>query len=703
MLFSYNWLQSFFKGKLPRPEELADLLTMHSFEVEEVKKTGSDFVLDIDVLPNRSHDCFSHMGVAKEIGALINAKFQFSVSKPKQKKSLETKNFVSVDLRNKIACPRYIAAVFTDVGVDDSPKWLKDRLKVCGLRSINNIVDIANYVMLETGQPLHVFNGDKIEGKKIIVRFAKKGEKIVTLGKELYTLAENVLVIADAVKPIAIAGIKGGIVPEVNKSTKVVILESANFAPGVIRNGSIRLGLRTDASLRFEHGIDPNLAELALFRAGFLIQKIAGGKMAERPIDIYQKKIRPKRVRLELDYVSRLLGVKIPEKEIISILKRLGFKILGRSLSGPRKGKKYLLVQAPSYRLDIDIPEDLIEEIGRVYGYEKINPVFPMISSVPPKRNLRVFWGNVVKDILKGVGFTEVYNYSFVSEEIANIFGIDRSIELKNPMNSEQKYLRPSLIPNLLKNVKTNVKETGFQDRQIMIFELGKTFQKFPKGKAEVKTGFVIKEKSFILRENNQLTGLITGDAFYQVKGVVDLLFKELGISNVWYDQYLPKPEESELSIWRPNGSAEIRAGNDKIGFLGEISPLVLDKLKIPKKVSVFDINFEFLSKVASEEHEYMPISRYPAAVRDLAVLVPFKVKVVDVLNKINIAGGSLVRDVDLFDIYENENIPSGKKNLAFHIIYQAKDRTLSSEEINQIQEEIIKVLEENPEWEVRR
>ena len=704
MLFSYNWLQSFFKKKLPKPEKLAEILALHSFEVEEVKRVRKDWALDIDVLPNRAPDCFSHLGITREISAILNYKLGIGEWKLTEDKNLKAKDFVSVEVKPRQACPRYTARVITDVKVGPSPKWIRDRLEVCGLRPINNVVDIANYVMLETGQPLHAFDSEKLEGQKIIIRFAKEREKIVTLDEEKYDLDEDILVIADEKSPVAIAGIKGGKLPEIDNKTKIVVLESANFNPKVIRKGSKTIDLKTDASWRFEHGIDPNLTEIGINRAAFLIQKIAKGNVAKGLIDFYPKKVLPKRIRLDFDYVKSLLGREIPKKEIINILKRLDFKITGvRPLQ--------IEVEVPTFRLDISIPEDLIEEIGRIYGYQRIKATFPTVSLIPPKRNLDIFWENVIKNILKEAGLTEVYNYSFVSPEQFSIFNsqfskvVDelrsssrfanaRVIEVENPISEEQKYLRPSLIPNLLKNVQKNQKNF----REIRIFELGKIFQA-PR------------------TEKRMLTGLITGDAFYQMKGVIDSLLQKIGISNIWYDEFEATPEDSnppatlpskgrapsKISIWHPKICAEIKVDHEEIGFLGEISQKILGDLEIEGKLVVFDIDFEKLQRLSSEETIYQPISRYPAAVRDIAVLVPPEIRVEEVLNKIETAGGILVKDVDLFDIYEGEELPEGKKNLAFHIIYQAKDRTLSSKEIDEIQDKIIKALEEELEWEVRK
>jgi len=649
MVFSYNWLQSFFQKKLPAPNKLAELLTIYSFEVGEVKKNKGDFSLDIEVMPNRAGDCFSHIGITREISAILNWPFKAPAS---IKTSKGKESFITVEVKDKRACPRYTAKVLTEVKVGPSPKWLQDQLRVCGLNSINNVVDIANYVMLETGQPLHAFDGEKLAGKKIIVRLAKDREKIVTLDEQKFDLDPNILVIADARAPIAIAGIKGGKLPEIDKKTKVVVLESANFDPRVIRKGSKRLSLKTDASLRFEHGLDANLTELAINRAAYLMQKIARGKVAQGLIDVYPQKVYPKRIKLDLNYLERLLGVKIPAKEIKSILSRLGFQIKGST------------VIIPTFRRDMAIPEDLIEEIGRIYGYEKIPAVFPIASLVPAKRNEEVFWEDMAKNILKEAGFSEAYNYSFISENDAKAFGVNSLIELANPMSDEQKYLRPSLIPNLLKNVQKNQKHFD----KIKIFELGKVFEQN--------------------QEKRELAGILTGDAFYQVKGIIDLLLNKLGVSNIWYG-------EGKIPFCHPKKCAEVKVNNTKIGFLGEMRGV--------DKIVVFDLDFDKLQKLVSEEHQYMPLSKFPSAVRDLAILVPRQTKVVQVLNKINAAGGKLVRDVDLFDIYEGEELPQGKKNLAFHIIYQSETKTLKSKEVDEIHQKIIKTLEKEPTWQVRK
>lgn len=662
---------------------------MRSFETtcQKPKAGNREAILDIDILPNRGPDCFSHLGIAREISAITGFKCIIDACQLKEDKEIKTKDFIKVEVKERAACSRYTARMITGAKIGFSPKWMRERLEDCGLKPINNVVDVANYVMLETGQPLHAFDGEKLEGRKIIVRFAKQGEKITTLDREKYDLEKEILVIADAKKPVAIAGIKGGKTPEIDLKTKVIVLESANFNPRVVRRGSKRIDLKTDASWRFEHGIDQNLTESAINRAASLIQEIAQGRVAQGLIDICPKKVLPKQIKLDLNYLQRLLGVEISKKEIIDILQKLQFKII-QPLN--RLTAQQLIIEVPTLRLDLSIPEDLIEEIGRIYGYQRIPALFPITALIPPKRNLDIFWKNLSKDTLKEAGFTEIYNYSFISERDREIFKYDKEelIEVENPTSLDFQYLRPSLIPNLLKNIEKNFRNFA----EMKIFELGKIFFKKQKGKKKEQFG-----------EKRMLTGLIAGQAFYQSKGTVDLLLNKLGISDIWYDEYQPTPEESKTAVWQLKKCAEIKISHEEIGFLGEISPKILDNLKVAVKATVFDIDFEKLSRLTSEEHEYRPISRFPSAVRDMAVLVPREVKVSQVLNKIHDTGKELIRDVDLFDIYEGEELPAGKKNLAFHIIYQAEDKTLTAEDIDKIQNKIIQSLEKEKRWEVRR
>ncbi|KUK66083.1 MAG: pheT, partial [Parcubacteria bacterium 34_609] len=446
MIFSYNWLQSYFTEKLPTPEKLAEVLTMHSFENEYIEKKGSDYILSIDVLPDRAGDCFSHNGIAKEISVLLNKKIIY----PKIKTKETLKDSIPVKIENSDDCLRYTALIIKNVKIEESPKWLKEKLEVCGINSINNIVDITNYVMLETGQPLHVFDDDKISGG-IIIRRAKKGEKISLLGGKEYVLDENILIIADEEAPLAIAGIKGGKKAEITNETKNIVLESANFNHKLISTTARRLNIRTDASLRFEQKIDPNLTSYAIDRAASLIDLPSSTK-----IDVYKKKLKPWNIKINIDEINKTLGIDIPQKEVERILKSLGFVV-----------KENMVVEVPTYRQDITIPENITEEVGRIYGYDKIPLTLPHFSE-PAKMNDDIFWQNKTKDIMKELGYSEVYGYSFIGDQEKEDFNLTVR-EINNPVSSYYKYLRPTIIPQLINFTKENLK---YFDK-VKIFELG--------------------------------------------------------------------------------------------------------------------------------------------------------------------------------------------------------------------------------------
>jgi len=672
MKFSYNLLQSFFEKKLPKPEKLAEILTMHLFSVEEIEKVGKDFALDIEVLPNRT-DCYSHFGIAREISAILDYRLKMADWKLKEEKNLRAKDFVEVEVKE--GCNRYTGRIILNPEIKESPDWIKERLEVCGIKPINNVVDITNYVMLELGQPLHAFDYEKIKGKKIIVRKAKKGEKILTLDDEEYELDKDILVIADSKSPIGIAGIKGGKESGISENTKIIFLESANFEKEIIRKGSRKIDLRTDASLRFEHGLDPKLTEIAVNRAAYLMAEICGAKVAKGLIDFYPKKLVQKKIIFDSKRTNSILGIEIPEKIQIKILKSLGFLV--------KEKREKLEVFVPTFRLDVSIEEDLVEEIGRIYGFDKIELSFPKTILIPPRENEEIFWENFVKDSLKEMGFVETQNYSFLSLDLAKKtgFSLKDLIEIENPVSLEFQFLRPSLICGLLKNIKENQKRF----EEIKIFEFGKVFKKEKRKNIEKK----------------MVAGAILGEKFFEMKGVLDALLSRMGIPNFWFDFYKPSPEESKRSLWHLKRSSEIKIGDEEIGFFGEISQKVLSEIGIEKKVTAFEIDFEKLAKLATEEKEFEKISPYPAILRDISVLVPENVLVEDVLNEIEAVGGKIIEDVDLIDIFEREE--ENRKSLTFRIVFRAKERPLKKEEVDEVFKKIVENLEKKPTWQVRK
>ncbi|MDP2664620.1 MAG: phenylalanine--tRNA ligase subunit beta [bacterium] len=680
MLFSLNWLQELVKTQLPKPEALADDLALHVFEVEGIEKKGDDVLFDVTILPQRA-DCLSHQGLAREICAIEKKELQeleyvpLKVQKgnlPSLKVVIESRDFVQ----------RYAALVVEGIALAPSPQWMQKRLESLGINPINNIVDITNFVMLELGQPLHAFDFGKIQGNFMRVRETRSGEKLELLDDTEMVFPKGVLVIEDEKRLIDLAGIKGGKVSSIGKTTRSVVLQAATFDPKKIYQTVKLINYRTSAADIYAHGVDPNLAEAALARAAFLLNKFGGGKIVQF-IDIYPKKRKPLSIVFPKSAVEKLLGADIPAKDMVSILSRLGFKV-----AGPR-------VLVPTWRQDVAIVEDLVEEVGRIYGFHTILAKFPQAHVVPPEENQEQFWLEKVKDTLKEVGLTELYNYSFIGEKdisslLYSVQDQGKLIELQNPMSEDFKFLRVNLLDNLLKNIAFN--EKAFQGKDMKLFEVGKVFEKTQKGFDERTMIGVVLSPTIKSR-----------DAFFEAKGVVDLLFARLGITDSWYDEFQAVPDRGRSNLWQKGKSAEIKVGQKEIGFLGEISSAVLANKGIERQVVAFEIDAQALLIHALEEREYRPPSRFPPALRDIALFVPREIKVEDVLNVMERAGGSLVADIDLFDMYEGEELQNSKKSLAFHIVYQAEDKTLRNEEVDTLHTKIIKALEENPEWEVRK
>ncbi len=661
MKFSYNWLDSFFKKDLPKPQKLADKLMMRFFEVEEVRKMDDDTLIDIDILPNRASDCFSHFGVAKEIAAI----YDLEIIDPENKfdsKEEEVGDLVDVKIDNNLT-PRYVLRGIKGLEVGETPDFIKKRLEVCGLQSINNIVDITNYVMLETGQPLHAFDGGKV-GELIKVRRAKKGESIMTLDGDEKELDESILVIADKDKPVGIAGIKGGEGPEIDKDTVLIYLEAANFEGKTIRRASKKLKLRTDASSRFSHGLDPELAERASKRAIYLMKKYANGKPLKGVVDEYPDPVEKKTINLSIKKTQSLLGVEVSKNKIESILKKIDFTIKS-------KDDDTLEVEIPTKRRDVSLEEDLIEEVGRLYGYENIEPAPPKATVTTPETNFQIFWEDKIRDLFKGAGFVENYNYTFIDEQVKDIFGYGDLIEMKNPVSAKYKYLRPELIPHLLNNIKEN--ENGFED--IRIFEIGKIFPD---------------------KEQKMIGGAVNKLSFRELKGVIDLLFEDLGIGT-------PNYKNKEANSWHTGKTAEVFIGKESFGLLGEVNSDLISKNKIESNVFAFQLNMDKIADLATSKTEYKKISKFPTAVKDLSVLVPTDVRYEKVLDVVKSIGGELLINIELFDMYEGEKIPKNTKNLGLRFLFQAEDKTLTKEEINNLLKKIISSLEAKSGWKVRK
>jgi len=681
MKFSYSWLQSFFSKKLPSPKKLAEVLTLHSFEVENITREEGDWILNIDILPNRP-DCLSHLGIAREISVLFDLPLK-EEEKRLDDKERKIEKLVNINVKDASLCPRYCAALILGVKVKSSPSWLQKRLRACGILPVNNIVDITNYLMLETGQPLHAFDFDKIEKEKIKkrggkeielpyieIRRAKKNEIFLSLDNKKFLLNDEMLVIADSKDVLALAGIKGGKKAEILSETQNILLEAAAFDSLIIRKTSSKLNLITDASFRFSYGRDPNSVREVLEKAILMIKELAGGEY-QGIFDFYPTIVFPKKIKLDFEKTRRLLGLEISDKEIKEILKKLGFKILSENL-----------IEVPTFRLEVDLQENLINEVARIYGLWKITSIPAVGPKVAAPLNPSLFWEKKIKQVLKEACFDEIMSYSFCDQkDIENFFySPNQVIEISNPFSLNFKFLRPTLLIGLLKNISFNQKNFS----EIKIFEIGKIFKR---------------EKNKFL-EKKMIGGMILNGDFFELKGVIDFLLEKIGIAGVWYDSFEATSEDSKQDVWHPTRIAEIKLDHEEIGFLGEISPLLREKYGIKDPVFAFEIDFEKLEKKATEEIEYEEISPFPAAIRDISVIVPKEVRVDEILTKIQFLS-PLIRDVDLFDIFDE--IEDNKKSLSFHIYFQSKNKTLSDKELDFLQEKIIKTLEKNKGWKVRK
>lgn len=702
MKFSYNWIKKYVDIKYS-PDKLAEILTLKTAEVEEIKKLGDDYILEIKILPNRS-DLLSHYGIAREISILTGSKLKELDLDYKEIKE-KTSSLIAVKVEDTELCPRYTAQIIKNIKIADSPAWLKQILSSLGLKPINNIVDATNYVMLEMGQPLHAFDYDKIAGHKIIVRNAKADEKIISLdeARTTYNLSPDVLVISDQEKPLAIAGIKGGYGSEISDSTRTIIIESANFNQANIRRTSDKLNLRTDASIRFSYGLDPNLAGYAIYRVTRLIQELAGGEITSGNVTVYPKELKPWKIAINKSYISSLIGANIPDAEIKNILNKI-------FLSAKAEKEKYV-VGVPTYRLDIQTSEDIIEEIARIYGYENIKsapPVMPLYIPLESKRSdvwdveQQIKARELMRNILKSLGFIETYNYSFMSDETKEAFEITDAPELLNPASHQYRYMRSGLIPNLVAVVEKNLRFFS----SVKLFEIGNSFN----------------QKGDLIGEHEQIAGVLVGQrSFIEMKGLVESFLRQLSVSDFEFDDVVDK-SYSEKKWFHPGRVATIKIDNDIVGIIGDLNPKIKYRLgfKDGIEVSQFSFSSPLLVKAMEGELEFEPIPKYPAIVRDISVLVDKNVRVSQILNKINGADTEqIVQDVDVFDTYEtaetqNEKmgseeadetlreVSSGRRSIAFHVIYRSDDHTLTDTEVDKVEKNIKHALEEGLGAEVR-
>jgi len=681
MLFSFNWLKQYIDLTNISAQKVGELLTLHSFEVESIKKNGSDWILDIDVLANRGHDCRCHLAIAMELAAILEKKpKQHYQNLTSQKIALARGKLrpINIKVQSNKQVPRYAALVIENIKVAASPKWLVGYLEAIGGRSINNVVDLTNYIMCEVGQPMHAFDYDKILAlspeREMIVRLSRQGEGVVTLDGVERELTAGILVIEAGKKLIDLAGIMGGQVSEIGPETKNIILQASCFDGPTIRRATKLLGHRTDASDIYQHNIDPNLADLALGRSIHLLKEMTGPVRVVQKIDFYPEKKIAKQIKLDLAQANSLLGVELSRDKIIQILQSLDF-VVQKSNSGG----KSIVVLAPTRRLDVVMPEDLIEEIGRIYGYKKIPAKMPYINLAPPEINQQAAYKNQVRRSLINWGFNETINYVFTDKSSS------LALPLQNPIAKDKICLRMNLIPGLAQNIKNNLKYFS----AIRLFEIGRIWCQN-----------LNQNKQLIIHEKESLAGVLLSsdgkEPFFLLKGFVENLIQSFGISDIWFDDALAKDESAFLeNDFNVRALAQIKIGDRLLGYCGELRDFA-------GSIAVgFELDLDVLTQETISERMYEPLAKYPSSVRDLAILAPPETKVGQVLAEINESNVLELVDVDLFDLYQGEELDD-KKNLAFHLIFQSSKKTLTDREVDIFMAKIIKNLQEKG-WEIRR
>lgn len=584
MKFSYKILKNFI-ADIPSRQELAEKLSFHLFEVE----SAAGDIFDIKILPNRYSDAACYLGLAREIAAICSKTLKEPLV---NELKTEIKKSATVRIQSKL-CRRLAARYFEGIKIGPSPKWLVEALAASDMRSINNLVDITNYVTLETGQPLHAFDFDKMAGGQLIARGGRKGEVVETLDNQKIELNSEVLILADKKYPLDVAGVKGGKKAEITNATKNILLTAGNFDGVTIYKTSRQINLITDASIRFSHNISSELVGWGLARAAELIQKLCGGQMGPTK-DVYPKKPAKKVLRFNLDRFNGLVGINLKEGQALGYLKKLNFVVKGN------------LVEAPAIRTDIETFEDLVEEIMRLYGYENLKPIAPRVTLHPSGFEDQIVLKDKIRNILTGLGLNEVYNYSFAA-------GGD--LKLENPTNQEMTFLRHSLAGGLTKTIENNLRFF----KKVPVFEIGHVFS-YP-DKEKVHLGLAIGDQ----KEN----------VFFELKGAVDSLLEKLGLTD-----YFMREEASDR--------LRIEADHHVLGYLSH---------KENGRIAIAEIDLGETLQQAQGEKEYEPLSKFPSINRDLSVLAPREIRVNQIMELMEAAAPKYLDDVDLIDTYEDPKL----------------------------------------------
>ena len=646
----------------------------------------NDIVFELEITPNRP-DCLSHIGIAREVAALYNKELKYPKTEINKETVEKTVDNISVEIKDNDLSKRYVARIIKNVQVKESPKWLKERVESVGIRSINNIVDVSNYILMETNQPNHIFDLDKLEGTKITVDVAKNDEVFVTLDEQERKLNNEDIVIKDEKKVVALAGVMGGFNSQITENTKNILLEVAHFNPQKIRKTSRRLALISDSSYRFERGVDRENAINVINRIANVIQEVAGGDILQGVVDIYPEVPAKQVAELNFERLNRFVGKEIAREEVIRILQKLEVTV-------EDKGEN-LILTAPSFRQDLENEQDYYEEIIRMYGFDNIENKLPKVEINETSTIDTTKLIDRVKLIAASTGLQEVINYSFIPKD-----GVDKvkftNVEKENlidvlkPITEDFVTLRPTLLYSLIKNAKDNINRNV---ENIRFFEVSRTFEKAEElAKEEVKLGI-------ILAGNNDKTlwnPKPEAYDFYDLKGIVEEIFSKLRFKNY----QIKRSTQTQL---HPGRSVDVFVGREFIGSFGEIHPDVLENFDLGKKaVLVGEFNIDLIKKYIGKAVKYEGMVKFPAVPRDIALVMDEAVLVGDILKVIEKVDNKIEK-VELFDIYRGLGVLTGKKSVAISIKLRDKNKTLEEKEINDVVEKILKKVEKQFRAELRQ
>lgn len=662
--------------------------------LEDEYELGMDFaealglkqaVVDFEITPNRP-DCLAMVGMAREAAATFKKPFAYPDIKLDEAGEKHASDFVSVEIKAPESCKRYVARVVTDVKVEQSPWWLQKRLMYAGMRPINNIVDITNFVLLEYGQPIHAFDINQVKGGKIIVENAMEGEKFTTLDENERELTKDMLLIKDAERGIAIAGVMGGLNSEIEEDTTTIIIESANFNGDSVRATSKKLGLRTEASSRFEKGIDPNLCEAAADRVCKLIELVGAGKVCKGSVDVYPNPETAKTIDVRVDRINHVLGIELTRNEMVEILEGLEIKVAGDG--------NIMTVTPPTIRQDLLEEEDYIEEVARIYGYDKLPTTLPRGNNEAGKSKERAL-RDIAREALCSMGLNEIQTYSFVSPKGVDNVGIDEDswerafVRLINPLGEENSVMRTILTPNMMEVLARNYSRNI---DAVRAFEIGNTFmdnpysqEKLPDEQYSLCIGLYGKEEDF-----------------YSLKGVIVELLKIMGIKELSF------VAESEYGVYHPGRCARITVPSgrpvpegmepefDELGIMGEIHPDVAENYSMDgMRIYCCELMFDSVIRHADTEMIYSPLPKYPSTSRDIALLVDEDMEVGAIEAVINENGGNILESVKLFDVYRGKQVEEGKKSVAFALVYRDAEKTLTDEDVAEVHDKVLAALKD--------